>query len=58
MTTRMSKVTRHLHSAWLLPPGADLIDGQLLKRFVSGRAPAALDAPVRRHGQRGCQAPF
>jgi hypothetical protein len=58
MTTQISKVTRHLRSAWLLPPAADLTDGQLLERLVIGRATAALDAPVRRHGQRGCQASF
>ncbi|HEX5269080.1 MAG TPA: sigma-70 family RNA polymerase sigma factor, partial [Gemmataceae bacterium] len=33
----------------LMPEGADLTDGQLLERFVSGREPAALEALVRRH---------
>jgi hypothetical protein len=58
MTTQMSKVIQHLRSAWLLPPGADLTDGHLLERFVSRREAAALESLVRRHGQRGCQAPF
>jgi hypothetical protein len=50
MTTQMSRVIQHLRSAWLLPPGADPTDGQLLERFVSRRETAALEALVRRHG--------
>jgi hypothetical protein len=53
MTNQMSKVIQHLRSAWLLPPGADLTDGQLLERFVSRRETAALEALVRRHGPMG-----
>jgi hypothetical protein len=46
----MSQGIQHLRSAGLLPPGADLTDGQLLERLVSRREPAALEALVRRHG--------
>ena len=49
MTSPMSKVIQHLRSAWLLPEGADLTDGQLLECFVSRRETAALEALVRRH---------
>ena len=50
MTTPMSKVIQHLRSAWLLPEGANLTDGQLLERFVSRPKTTAFEALVRRHG--------
>src|SRR5580765_1767863 len=49
-TTPMDKVIQYLRSTLLLPEGAELTDGQLLKCFVSRREPAALEALVRRHG--------
>jgi RNA polymerase sigma factor (sigma-70 family) len=48
--SRMSRVIDQLRKAALAQAGAELTDGQLLEKFVSGKDPEALEALVQRHG--------
>jgi RNA polymerase sigma-70 factor (ECF subfamily) len=45
-----NSVIRHLRRAALLYDAADMTDGQLLERFLTGREEAAFEVLVRRHG--------
>jgi hypothetical protein len=47
---QMSRVIKHLRSVMVKQDAAGMTDGDLLKRHVQERDPAAFEALVRRHG--------